>query len=558
MRRFKLLAGSVTGGTLRTELFENRPYLVVPVIALVEGVVRASNSQGPELVLFDEFLRTTPLWNGRPVMVDHPKDASGVQISANDPKVLEAGRFGWVFNAGGEDKRLKLEAWLDEERAAAVEGAPEIIARIRTAVGPVEVSVGVFVGEDPTGGTFNGETYIDIWRNILPDHLAMLPEGTIGACSVEMGCGANRVASDAAQKEEDVKPKPKDATAEAPKGRTWLETVQAFLAAKPKDLAAEDMSDQDLRRQLDGLLCSSEPGYLYVECVYPATLLFIYCVSPDRLSTRYIQRSYIVGSDGSVALGADKTEVRQTMSYEPVSTGVIAAPEPSVPAAEPAAPPAALAAAADCSCKPPKAATKQGEPKMKPKTKPAGPKALATRSERIAEVVANFESMAPGLLSPDAGTMMAEWPDAAIEAADAFATSIGGAEPAATDTAPAAATEEPPAAAAAVPDDAKTLAALPEGIRNEVLAARGAASKRKDGLVAQLKDAQKIYSETELKALSLEQLTKVAQLVKVEVLPVDFSPLAPKAAATADDDLPPVPTSDDLTAKLKAARGIAN
>jgi hypothetical protein len=40
---------------------------------------------------------------------------------------------------------------------------------------------------EDTEGVFNGQEFAGIWRNVIPDHLAILPEGVIGACSVADG-----------------------------------------------------------------------------------------------------------------------------------------------------------------------------------------------------------------------------------------------------------------------------------------------------------------------------------------------------------------------------------
>ena len=42
---------------IRTDTFMDQEHMVVPVIALVEGVVHASNSPVPELALASEFAR---------------------------------------------------------------------------------------------------------------------------------------------------------------------------------------------------------------------------------------------------------------------------------------------------------------------------------------------------------------------------------------------------------------------------------------------------------------------------------------------------------------------
>jgi hypothetical protein len=179
-------------GQIRTATFEDREHIVVPVVALVEGVIHAVNADNPELVLAEEFGRSPLGWNGRPVMPDHP-EAFGIRVSANSPKVLEKQRFGQVFNTKVEGKRLLMEAWLDPSRAEAI-GATRHLERVRAGE-MLEVSVGVFVVAEEKLGVHNGQKYSAVWREIVPDHLALLPEGTTGACSIKMGCGTPRAAS---------------------------------------------------------------------------------------------------------------------------------------------------------------------------------------------------------------------------------------------------------------------------------------------------------------------------------------------------------------------------
>src|SRR5262245_413939 len=56
----------------------------------------------------------------------------------------------------------------------------------------MEVSTGLFIDLEEVDGFYNNERFSGIWRNIVPDHLAVLSPGTIGACSVADGCGAPR------------------------------------------------------------------------------------------------------------------------------------------------------------------------------------------------------------------------------------------------------------------------------------------------------------------------------------------------------------------------------
>ena len=178
-------------GTCRTEQYDGREYLVVPVVALMEGVIHAVNADIPEFVPGARLAAAAHTWNGRPLVLGHPtKD--GHQISANDPTVLERQAFGTIFQSKTTGTRLGMEAWIDPKRLEIL-GQHDLLKRVR-AGDPIEVSVGAFVKTLAKDGVHNAKSYKAEWQDIVGDHLAFLPNGR-GACSLEMGCGAHRAAS---------------------------------------------------------------------------------------------------------------------------------------------------------------------------------------------------------------------------------------------------------------------------------------------------------------------------------------------------------------------------
>ena len=183
-----IFTGYADGSNLRTETFGERNYLVVPVVALVEGAIQGANVAAPEFVPAAVFGKAPGGWNGEPVTWHHPQ-VDGMHVSANSPEILERYQIGTVFNsfADLEAKKLHLEAWLDVDTALP-EGRAVLVRLERGDV--VEISVGAFVMTQPAHGvTTNGVAYQSEWTEVIPDHLAILPEGVTGACSVEMGCG---------------------------------------------------------------------------------------------------------------------------------------------------------------------------------------------------------------------------------------------------------------------------------------------------------------------------------------------------------------------------------
>jgi len=167
---------------IRTETYQDKKHIVVPVVMMVEGV--HNGSAGPLLHSEEELSRAPHLWNGRPVTVPHPQ-VDGVPASANLPETSEQYTVGTIFNAEFVDGKLKAEAWIDIERLR--QYSVEALGYIRQAR-PLDVSVGVFTEDELTSGDWNGEHYEGIARNHAPDHLALLP-GAQGACSWADGCG---------------------------------------------------------------------------------------------------------------------------------------------------------------------------------------------------------------------------------------------------------------------------------------------------------------------------------------------------------------------------------
>ena len=182
------LRGAV--GQVRTTIWEGREHLLVPVVALMEGVIHAMNAEHPEFVPQNALEAAQDSWNGRPLMLGHPT-RNGKQISAYEPGVMEKFGFGFVRQAEMIGSRLSMLALVDPEKLVDL-GQEELLRDLRAGK-PIEVSVGAYVRTATKEGDFKGKKYKAEWLEIYGDHLAFLPKG-IGACSMDMGCGANRAA----------------------------------------------------------------------------------------------------------------------------------------------------------------------------------------------------------------------------------------------------------------------------------------------------------------------------------------------------------------------------
>lgn len=185
------------GVEVRTESLFGREWLVVPVVAMIEGVRFGANQDSPELGLAAQFGEIPVLWNNKPLVLNHPQKDGSFVSAQQDIEVLESYYFGITMNAYVDDSKLKMEAWFDKERVQALKDAGEdafssTIDRIQDGE-TVEVSVGFYSDLEPKKGKFKGQSYSAIWKNIRPDHLAILTEEHIGACSVADGCGVPRI-----------------------------------------------------------------------------------------------------------------------------------------------------------------------------------------------------------------------------------------------------------------------------------------------------------------------------------------------------------------------------
>lgn len=176
-------------GPVRTEMWEGREHLVVPVVALQEAVIHAVNAETTEYVPQAPLLASVGKWNGHPLVVGHPVK-NGQQISAHTPEG-RAAHFGFIRASSMTGARLGMEGMVDVARLEKL-GERQFLADLRAGK-PIEVSVGAFVNANDKRGTFGGKAYVGEWTEITPDHLAFLPRG-VGACSMAMGCGAHRAA----------------------------------------------------------------------------------------------------------------------------------------------------------------------------------------------------------------------------------------------------------------------------------------------------------------------------------------------------------------------------
>jgi len=187
MRHLHLLGAT---GTVRSEMVNGREYLVVPVVALMEGVIHAVNADTPEFVSATVLEKAAPSWVDKPTCVGHPQKG-GKQCSANSPEILHSHGFGKIRSAVMKGAKLFMETLVDPLRLKELKHE-RLLADLREGR-PVEVSVGAYVRTNDKRSEWNGKPYVGEWMDVGGDHLAFLPGGR-GACSLDMGCGAHRAA----------------------------------------------------------------------------------------------------------------------------------------------------------------------------------------------------------------------------------------------------------------------------------------------------------------------------------------------------------------------------
>ncbi len=525
-------------GTIRTAVWNDKEHLVVPVVAMVEGVVWASNSEVPEFVPAEELAQTPQQWNGRGCFAGHPKDGD-TQVTANTPRTLEKA-FGTIFDTASSERilktrRLEFNVFVDPDKAQRV--GPDAVAVVeRLARGErIEVSVGCYVETDAVDGHFNNKEFHGTWKNIVSDHIAFLAEGEEGACSVAAGCGAPRAAirhlitANSIRREGSMEFSTKD-------------EALAYLAARE----AESLSDRDVRAAVDAVLRASEPGYLGLDTVYPDDGHAIYAVMlADAVQLK--RRSYAIAKDGTVTLKDDAVEVTEITKtqYEPkaaavklTSTSPKAAVLPSIKAAK-------------CGCK--RAAGACGCHK--------GVGTMADKNTR-AELIAALISDTFSGFTPEDQTMLETASDARLEEFKASADGRKTADKAFTKLE---ADNRNLAAQKKVADDRlkdaeksmtkeEWLAKAPSDIKELLDRHEAEEQLYRQSIIVQLKDMG-ANTEEELKAMGTKALENLARYARVTVPDFSARGLQVHRALTASNDANDYtpPDTYGLTKKQKAA-----
>lgn len=224
-----------TTAPTRRETRNGREFLVVPVVALREGVLN------DELMLAEEFSHGFEAWNGRAVTIGHP-ELDGENVSANTPGMLDAIAVGQLFNTGIKGDIMISEMWIDLSKVPLVDGGAQAVKRFESAT-LTDVSTAYLRDLEEKPGTFKGEAHNGIQRNIKPDHLAILLDEE-GACSIADGCGAPRINKDGCEAQADTE------TPTQAQNEKWIIRQLKRLAARYNYRLEANMSREELMRHL--------------------------------------------------------------------------------------------------------------------------------------------------------------------------------------------------------------------------------------------------------------------------------------------------------------------
>ncbi len=288
--------------SVRNDRMEDKDWVVVPMVMLVEGV--HNGSSGALYYPADELEKTPAVWNHKPVVVYHP-DAP----TACDPDILTNHKVGVIMNTKFENGKLKAEAWLDPERMKKVDNR---IAEAIEKSTMMELSTGLFTDLEGPAGEWNKEKYAYVAKNYRPDHLALLPDQT-GACSVADGAGFLRLNSEQ-KKERSI-------------ADNWAKVYFPILQAAGIDtskLSSNELSYGSIWQQLDKEIQKKQPknekgnvlSWYYLHEVYSD--YFIY----EGDSGKLFKQSYEV-KENVVTITGVAEEVVRVVDYKTVKNETV-------------------------------------------------------------------------------------------------------------------------------------------------------------------------------------------------------------------------------------------
>jgi len=281
----------------------NVEHMVIPVIGIREGVLNDVFYPHAELSA------AALAWNGVPIPVSHPKDASGAFVTANSLEADASQNIGKFLNVHFEakTKALKGEMWINIQKATDL-GHKSLLDRLDKAE-QIDVSTGLWTNSDGIPGNYQGRNYSGSATHIIPDHLAILPNER-GACSTDQGCGTFIL--------NEEKEKPCCGTCADKEHKEHKEPVGMFgnffkRISTTLGFNANEVSHNELHTKLrNQLRVQSTDRYQYIVDVFPK--FFVY--EQDDLLFKQL---YTLGKDESVEISGEPEQVIIKKHYESIS-----------------------------------------------------------------------------------------------------------------------------------------------------------------------------------------------------------------------------------------------
>jgi hypothetical protein len=163
--------------------------LYAPAVLVKPGVLNG-------LLVEDEDIQSSAdAWNGRPVTINHPVNRAGVPVMAGaDEATWDAHVVGWLTGVEyrGQGGGLHATMILERQLLEQVGEPAKLVYRALREGRRFDVSTGYWARIEGNAGERNGKRYQGITKEIVPDHVAILPNQE-GACSWQDGCGVPRL-----------------------------------------------------------------------------------------------------------------------------------------------------------------------------------------------------------------------------------------------------------------------------------------------------------------------------------------------------------------------------
>ena len=285
----------------RTEFKNGTEFLVIPIVALVEGV--HIGSAGAGFYPAAEISRTAQNWNGVPLTIDHPKGINGNPITAQNPTALEKYSVGTFENVHYEVGKLKGEGWIDKNRIKLVS---QKTLNIILAGSKLEVSTGLFTDGDGKSGTWNGEQFKETLSDFIPDHLALLPDAE-GACNFDAGCGVRHNKKNGCGKCLVKKEVTND-----------MDVGALKLQLNEKGYWINELSHSKLREQLFQLVSdmNKEGTFHFLRDVFDKSFIF---EEVTENSSKLFRIGFKTDNEDQVSIKGTAVEVREKIEFIPIN-----------------------------------------------------------------------------------------------------------------------------------------------------------------------------------------------------------------------------------------------